>query len=55
MLSTQISNSDTEDEDGDLDDEMIELFIDIEMVFMFLPPHLYTYVLYAFLVRYCIT
>ena len=33
ILSTQISNNDTEeDEDGDLDDEEVELMIDIEMV-----------------------
>ena len=55
MLSTQISISDAEDEDGDSVDEMFELMIDIEMVFMFLPLQFYTYVLYASLVRYCIT
>ena len=33
ILSTQISNNDTEeDEDGDLDDEEVELMIDIGMV-----------------------
>ena len=36
ILSTQISNNDTEDdEDGDLNDEEIELMIDIGMVQLF--------------------
>ena len=46
ILSTQISNNDTEeDEDGDLDDEEVELMIDIGMVDIYFLVSVCNYIL----------
>ena len=47
---------DTEDEDGDLDNEEVEIMIDIRMVDVyFLVYNLYLYIVFVYLVRYCST
>ena len=50
ILSTQISNNDTEeDEDGDLDGEEVELMIDIGMVdIYFIVSNIITHCAYLF-------